>query len=520
MTIKLLAHALGASPALAGPFIEAARKVTEVRHPNLPVVHEVAHGGTDLYVVMDYMKGETVAALLRTLQQRGESLDFTLAAHIVARAAAGLNAAHEQGVLHEQLTPHDVFIGYDGSVRVLDVGIAAARSRALGELGTRAKLVLQYSSPERCRGETIDAQSDVFSLGALLWELETGLPLFERAKEADTVKAICEEPMVPPSIAFRGLPEQLSRITMQALERLPVKRFRSAKALEEALDRSVGLLGMGSPEVHLAGLMRSLFEARIAAKDEMMVRILAGKEIDDLDVGEPAEDRVSPRVTGRPPSAAAPLAAAPLEEGPAAAEPEVAAPELVSSAPSLSRRRTIVGVGAAIVAIALVAVGLAATSSGGGRTIATTVGAASSAPPVVSASPSTLVSAPVTATASVVSSAAALSSASTDEIETPVTAATAGANETIIHIETVPPKAIVLVGTEKRGVTPMDLKLPKGTTPVVVELRHPGYQTLREKVVPDQSAKLRLTLAPAPHAGGAAAGTGAATATAPYHKFQ
>lgn len=533
VTIKLLANAIGASPRLASPFLEAARQVTELRHPNLPVVHEVAHGGDHLYLVMEYLKGETIAAVLRALQQRGETLDFTLAAHIIAEAAAGLHAAHEHGVLHEQLTPHDLFIGYDGSVRVLDVGVAAARSRALGELGMRARFVLQYSSPERCRKEKLDAQADVFSLGALLWELETGISPFERARDEDTIKAICDEPVVPPSIAFRGLPEHVSRITMQALERLPVKRYPSALALHDALRGSVKLLGMGSsPQRDLAAVMRGLFEKRIRDKDEMVVRILAGKGIDGLDVGEPEEDRVVQRVTGRPPQhpldaeVETPSVIIARQSAPAIGEKEPSTEIPVSSdgasaqgdvppLPLRSRSRTVAGVIAALVAASLLVALVVASGQQGTRSDQKSI--ASTVRP--SASVASLVSVPAPP-----ASSPPAPSTSADEIDEPVvTAPPIVGEETTVHIETIPSRAAIYVGGEKRGVSPLDLKLQKGSAPIVIELRHAGFSTWRERVVPDQNQKLRLTLVAAKGSSpqGPSAGTSTTATTAnPYHKFQ
>jgi len=532
VTIKLLASTIAASPRLASPFLEAARQVTELRHPNLPVVHEVAHGGDHLYLVMEYLKGETVAAVLRALQQRGETLDFTLAAHIIAEAAAGLHAAHERGVLHEQLTPHDLFIGYDGSVRVLDVGVAAARSRALGELGMRARFVLQYSSPERCRRETLDAQADVFSLGALLWELETGISPFERARDEDTIKAICDEPVVPPSVAFRGLPEHVSRITMQALERLPVKRYPSALALHDALRGSVKLLGMGSsPQRDLAAVMRGLFEKRIRDKDEMVVRILAGKGIDGLDVGEPEEDRVVARVTGRPPQhpldaeVETPSVIIARQSAPAIGEKEPATEIPVSSdgtssqedvppLPVRSRSRTVAGVVAALVAAALLVVLVVASGQQSAKSDPKSI--ASIVPP--SASVAALVSVPSPPPAPT----APTPSTSADDVDEPVvTAPPIVGEETTVHIETIPSRAAIYVGGAKRGVSPLDLKFQKGSSPIVIELRHAGFSTWREKVVPDQNQKLRLTLVAAKGSPqGPNAGASTATTANPYHKFQ
>ena len=220
-------------------------------------------------------------------------------------------------------------MGYDGSVRVLDIGIAAARSWLAGESGD-VGLGVEYSSPERCKKEPLDRRTDVFSLGTMLWELNTGISPFERAKKADTIRSICEEQILAPHLVVPGLPEAISTITMKALERDKDERYASALALRQALIglRRSGGAG-GSPALDLGRLMKRLFEKRVADKAEMLHRIDAGKSIAGLDVrdAEEAAEPVAPPAKPVPPAPpSAPAKAKPVPPAPPSA------PEKTSSA--------------------------------------------------------------------------------------------------------------------------------------------------------------------------------------------
>lgn len=551
VAIELLSRELTRQPALVARFLEEARAVTNIRHANVVHIDEVGHSGDDVYLVMEYVMGESIASLLRHLQSSGDTLDFTLAAHIIAEASAGLEAAHGLGILHGRLTPHDVFIGYDGSVKVLDIGIAGARLRMEGG-GPPRGLELQYASPERCRNEPLDRRSDVFSLGTMLWELNTGLSPFERAKERDTVRAICEEPIVSPGSVLRGLPEHVSRVTMQALTRDREKRYPNALALQSALLASIRRLGMGVPKEDLGRMMKRLFESRVEDKEEMLRRIVAGKSIEGLDIGdgnlelpakEPSRPPSAPPVRGSkppvsvgvvtnepsviiaPPSSPE-IAVAPLSApGPFSASPPTApeadtgngivqpvarrdqAHDTVPDSVAMHPMRRIVGIGGAVIAMATIAVALLfafrAREPGVVPTPAMQTSPPTLPPPTLPPPPPP----PTQATPAPTPSA----------IEVPAPTASAPAvEEIIVHIDTGTVRAAVFVGGVKKGVAPFDLKLPRGRQALTVELRHPGYTTVKESVVPDENQRLKASLLPVRGPAGPTTGT----ASAPYHKFQ
>lgn len=575
VAIKIIAPELARDPHRLEPFLSTARAVIEVKHPSIAQLYEVGQDGTGVFLVMDYLAGETAATLMRQLHSRGETLDYKLAAHIIAEAAAGLEAAHAAGILHEHLTPHDLFIGYDGSIHVLDMGIAAARSWLAGEAGD-VGLGVEYSSPERCRKEPLDRRTDVFSLGTMLWELNTGISPFERAKRTDMVRAICEENILPPHNVVPGLPESISAITMKALARDKDERYPTAMALRQAL---IGLRRGGagtSPAGDLGRLMKRLFEKRVAAKLELLHRVDAGKSIEGLDVRDPDEApepaapkaiapkvpavaNVQPAVPPAPPSAPkGPPSMPPEKTSPSisVAPPRSNPPQLIELdspsviiAPSPESSREL----AALVAPAVVGPsayprmgavdtaampgappipGLSSTKSLAavlilGVGVLLVLGAAALAigfgkrTGTVAPSPSATAAIPVaaTTTAALADPAPPPPSSAPAAVEpAPTARATVQApvEEVLLHIETVPSHAPIFVAGNKMGMSPLDIRMPKRTDSFTLEIRHAGYQTLRERVVPDVNQKLKLTLV----AAAGAAPPAAPPASAPYHKFQ
>jgi len=564
VAIKILAPALAREPQRLEPFLSTARAAIEVKHSSVAQLYEVGQDGSDVFLVMDYVAGETAASLMRQLHSVGETLDYKLAAHIIAEAAGGLEAAHAAGILHEQLTPHDLFVGYDGSVRVLDIGVAAARSWLAGESGEVGPGI-EYSSPERCKKEPLDRRTDIFSLGTMLWELTTGISPFERAKKADMVRAICEENILPPHCVVPGLPEVVSVVTMKALERETDERYPTALALRQAL---IGLRRGGagtSPGLELGKLMKRLFEKRVADKAQMLHRIDAGKSIEGLDVCDGSGDGAEPNSQAAPVPPAAPskpsapvkpsapaksstppgkTSSASISVAPPKSNPpplvELDSPSVIIAPPPAAAPFTahdteampfapvtplaVAGVPAKKGSFAMLLAGgaLLLVLAAGALAFGFRKGDTSDKTRPAATIPTLAVTAGTTGTAGTTSTSSTPSAPDpsgppTTASAEPATAPTAEApleEEVLLHIDTVPSHAPIFVAGNKMGVSPLDMHVPKRTSSFTLEIRHPGYQTLRERVVPDVNQRLKLTLVAA---GGAAPPT---AASAPYHKFQ
>jgi serine/threonine-protein kinase len=188
VVIKRILPHLAAVPELVDMFVEEAQIVASIRHPNVVHVHELGHDRDELFLVMEYLEGESVGGLMRRLITRQEQLDLQLAIHIVAEACAGLHAAHElkdadgkkRGLVHRDISPQNVFVTYSGEVKVLDFGIAKVANSGTKTEAGHLKGKLQYMSPEQCLQKPLDRRSDVFALGIVLYELTTGRRLFKR----------------------------------------------------------------------------------------------------------------------------------------------------------------------------------------------------------------------------------------------------------------------------------------------------------------------------------------------------
>src|SRR5262245_24036371 len=165
---RVLPH-LASEPRFAQMFLDEARIAALIRHPNVVQIHELACEGDQLFIVMEYLEGESVAGLLRRLIAQQTRLPPALAAHIVAEACCGLHAAHELvdhsgrplGVVHRDVSPQNIFVTYDGAVKVLDFGIAVARDRVTKTETGQLKGKFEYMAPEQCLGKALDRRADL-----------------------------------------------------------------------------------------------------------------------------------------------------------------------------------------------------------------------------------------------------------------------------------------------------------------------------------------------------------------------
>jgi len=295
---RMLPH-LTRQESFVNMFVDEARIVARVRHPSVVQVHELTREGGELFMVMEYLEGESLAGLSRRLIARGEALDPETAAYVVAEACSGLHAAHELrgddgkflGVVHRDVSPQNLFVTFDGSVKILDFGIAKAQDRVTRTETCELKGKLDYIPPEQCASKEVDRRSDVFSLGVVLYELLTLRRLYKRATALATLKAITEEPVVPPSRLASSCPKSLDSICLRALARDPGDRYATAADMRRALLVAMrAISGEGLPEEHLAQTMLRIFADRKEEKEEMLRRvregdrpiILPASEADDL----------------------------------------------------------------------------------------------------------------------------------------------------------------------------------------------------------------------------------------------
>jgi serine/threonine protein kinase len=291
-------HAL--DPELLRMFLDEARLSATLTHPHVTEVYDVGTDGEAPFFAMEYVLGANLRQLMQAHAKAelptvppdaatGHAVPLPLphAIGIVAAAAAGLHYAHEKRgpggeslhIVHRDVSPSNVLVSYDGAVKVSDFGIAKwAHQRTQTQEGA-LKGKFAYMSPEQCRGKPLDARSDVFALGTILYELTTGEAPFAAATDFDILnKIVAEAPQPPRWQGERPYPPALAEIVMRALAREPSGRTPTAQALQVELETFARQERLEVSTVALGTLMQTLFAEDLASLREAQ---RAGKSLAD-----------------------------------------------------------------------------------------------------------------------------------------------------------------------------------------------------------------------------------------------
>jgi serine/threonine protein kinase len=252
VAIKVLPEHLAKDPEALARFRREAMAVAALAHPNILVLYDVGSDQEVHYAVTELLEGET----LRERLSRGP-LAWRKVAELGSAIAEGLAAAHSKGIVHQDIKPANIFLTADGHVKILDFGLAQMRSTpsqtedtaTLTEASPAVMGTIGYMSPEQVRGEKVEAGSDIFSLGCVLYEMMTGRRAFSGKSATDTMAAILKDE--PPAVAESGHSSSpdLDRVIERCLTKNPAQRFHSARDLAFALrslSSSAGLQAQGS----------------------------------------------------------------------------------------------------------------------------------------------------------------------------------------------------------------------------------------------------------------------------------
>jgi eukaryotic-like serine/threonine-protein kinase len=218
-------------PELRSMLEAEAKFAARVRHPNVVEVRRLEDLDGELVLAMQYVEGAALSELLSAEQL---PLGPRLAVRIALDVAAGLQAVHDVGIVHRDITPSNILVGIDGVARLTDFGLAEDVGSVALASGAQ-KGTVAYMAPEYVERGVVDARGDVFSLGVVLWEGLTGERLFAGATEIETINRTMAQRVPPPSSRARGPSPAVDEVVLRALERSPERRFASARALAEAL---------------------------------------------------------------------------------------------------------------------------------------------------------------------------------------------------------------------------------------------------------------------------------------------
>ena len=247
VAIKRLRAQFVSEPDVVASFVDEARLAARIRHPNVVATIDVVTKGGEVFLVMEYIDGESLASLIRVHEARGERVPPAVAVAVVAGTLQGLHAAHqavsESGeslqIVHRDVSPTNILVGVDGIARVLDFGVAKALGRQQTTRDGHIKGTLAYMAPEQLSGRGVTRRTDTFAAGIVLWELLTGRRLFRGEDDAQTLTRVLFEPVPRPSEVCADAPAALDPIAMRALDRDPTRRFATAHEMAAALEQAM-----------------------------------------------------------------------------------------------------------------------------------------------------------------------------------------------------------------------------------------------------------------------------------------
>ncbi len=224
-------------------FIQEAQAASSLNHPNIVVIHDIASEDGSDFIVMEYIEGKTLGQLI---PRHGLGLQELL--RYAIQIAEALSKAHAAGIVHRDLKPGNIMITPEGRVKLLDFGLAKLLEPAdCGEDEQTCSMSLQseegsivgtaaYMSPEQAEGRPVDARSDIFSFGAVLYEMATGARAFHGDSKLSILTAVLRENPKPPSQVVSGIPRELDRIISRCLRKDPARRFQATPDLKVALE--------------------------------------------------------------------------------------------------------------------------------------------------------------------------------------------------------------------------------------------------------------------------------------------
>ncbi len=267
-------------------FFDEARIAALLNHPNITQIYDLGEVEGVYFIAMEYVHGDSLRAVNTKANTQKGGMPLGLKLRVIADAAAGLDFAHRAkgptgeplALIHRDVSPQNVLVGFNGGVKLIDFGVAKAAGKRSTTLTGAIKGKYAYMSPEQARGEDLDSRSDVFGLGIVFYELLTSTRLFKRESETLTLKAVVGAKVTPPSAVVKTLPKALDAIVLKALAKKRTERFQTAGELQLALEDFFVRQRIPATMAHLSAFMRELYEKELGEEKLEIERSSGGDQ--------------------------------------------------------------------------------------------------------------------------------------------------------------------------------------------------------------------------------------------------
>jgi eukaryotic-like serine/threonine-protein kinase len=248
-------------------FFDEARIAASLDHPNIARIEDLGEVAGDYYLAMEHVHGLSFGDVVNAALEAGTDMPVALKCRVVAEAAAALDFAHaattENGapleLIHRDVSPQNIMVAFDGSVKLIDFGVARAANKLTRTATGVIKGKYAYMSPEQAWGKDLDGRSDLFGLGIVLWEVLALERLFKRENDTATLRAVVGAELEPPSRKEPTVPKALDALVLKALTRDPQGRFQTGLEFKKALEAFLTKQRLPATRAHLAGWMQKLF---------------------------------------------------------------------------------------------------------------------------------------------------------------------------------------------------------------------------------------------------------------------
>jgi serine/threonine-protein kinase len=274
-------------------FLDEARIAARLNHPNVVQIFDLGAQDDSFFIAMEFIHGEDVRRVWKHADKVGRPIPLPLICRIIIDACAGLDYAHKKldqtgralNIVHRDISPQNILVSFEGGVKIVDFGIAKAADQATVTKSGVLKGKYSYMSPEQAAGQPIDCRTDIFALGVVLYELLTGTRLFKRATDIQTLNAVTECKIAPPSQINDRVPTDLDAIVMKALAKDRTQRFPEAKQLGAALEGWLLANQLAGSTAVLSEFLHSIYADRLrneAEEGRLLVETADGSRNEEL----------------------------------------------------------------------------------------------------------------------------------------------------------------------------------------------------------------------------------------------